>query len=308
MSSRALRKLRREQEEQNRLAALDKPDEETESEEDATAPSRPSNTFDMLNGDEGEGDIVKSGVDTSSDSETEPIVSQLDPKAEHKSAASKPKRPKKRKNKRKNKIVGQIASKLRNDGNTDSATELDEIDLALKSLATDRQNDPTKPTGLLIDESNAQLYRLLAVESKHLNALNEMKRLFGNVVMESEEGGAAVPRRRGRGPQQVDLGGALDARNSPISRGQGLKGLAIKRNPLIVGKEEWPQATSGGLGMELVEKMEDGTVEYRFVHNKIYQDVQEQFESCVESMDPHRMIAMLQYNRGSTPVATVSTC
>ena len=87
--------------------------------------------------------------------------------------------------------------------------------------------------------------------------------------------------------------------NANFRSSLGLKGLALKRNPLIMGKEEWPQATSGGLGMELVEKMEDGTIEYRFVHNTIYQDVQRQFETCVASMDPQRMISMLQFHRNS---------
>ena len=144
-----------------------------------------------------------------------------------------------------------------------------------------------------IDEANNQLFRLLAVEAKHLNARNEMKRLFGNVVTENESDGNPGPRRRGRGPQTVDLGGALAARNSPVSRGQGLRGLALKRNPLIMGKEEWPQATSGGLGMEMVGKLEDDTVEYRFVHSSIYQGTQREFESCVASMDPQRLIKML---------------
>ena len=48
--------------------------------------------------------------------------------------------------------------------------------------------------------------------------------------------------------------------------------------------------------MELVERLDDGTIEYRFVHNTVYQDVQRQFMSCVESMDPQRMISMLVYN------------
>ena len=128
---------------------------------------------------------------------------------------------------------------------------MDEIDLALKSLSTTSKDGAEVPLAATIDEANLQLYRLLAVESKHLNALNEMKRLFGNVVLENEdEAGAAVgpPRRRGR-VQNLDLGGALAGRHSPASRGQGLAGLALRRNPFILGKEEWPKATSGGLGM-----------------------------------------------------------
>ena len=296
MSSRTLRKLQREKEERKQMAATNNPDMEDDSEDEAP-PSNTRNAFDMLNEDEEEGDAIKSNADHSTDSRTGAPTANPSETKEVGSSSPKPKKPKKKKGKKKSRANDQLAAEVRDTQSTGSATQPDEIDLALKSLSTNSKDDSTKSVGLVIDEGNKQLYRLLAVESKHLNALNEMKRLFGNVVLENEDEGPATPRRRGRGPQHVDLGGALAARNSPVSRGQGLKGLALKRNPLIMGKEEWPQATSGGLGMELVEKMEDGTVEYRFVHNRIYQDAQRQFELCVESMDPQRMIAMLQFNR-----------
>ncbi|RAL09508.1 transcriptional repressor TCF25 family protein [Aspergillus homomorphus CBS 101889] len=62
------------------------------------------------------------------------------------------------------------------------------------------------------------------------------------------------------------------------------------------GRDEWPRAPSGGLGMELVEKRPDGNTVYKILHNAAYTDVQRQFELCVESMDPQRMIHLLQYN------------
>ncbi|KAL9126969.1 MAG: hypothetical protein Q9217_004075 [Psora testacea] len=292
MSSRALRKLQRDQEEQEQLAALKQKDEDESEDDNRVPPSGPLNAFEMLNGDDGEGGVVTLESGGKSDSETEANKVNAN---EIKSTSPKSKKTKKKKSKNKGKAVEPNVSKPRKNRAMGSSMRLDEIDLALKSLSTSSRDDSTKSVGVILDEGNALLY-LLAVESKHLNALTEMKRLFGNVVMENEEDSPAVPRRRTRAPQQVDLGGALTARNSPVSRGQGLKGLALKRNCLIMGKEEWPQATSGGLGMELLEKMEDGTVEYRFIHNSIYQDVQRQFESCVESMDPQRMIAMLQFN------------
>jgi hypothetical protein len=48
--------------------------------------------------------------------------------------------------------------------------------------------------------------------------------------------------------------------------------------------------------MEIIEKKSDGTVEYAFVHNRMYQDVQGQFDTCVASMDPQRMVLLLQHN------------
>ena len=102
-------------------------------------------------------------------------------------------------------------------------------------------------------------------------------------------------RRRGRGPQQAGIAGAVIGRSAP--GGRNLASLGLRRNIFIQGREEWPRATSGGLGMEIVERKKDGTVEYRFVHNVSYQDIQRQFESCVASMDPNRMIQLLQFNR-----------
>ncbi len=309
MSSRALRKLQREQEEKNQLETLteqndeDEKEEEEEEEEESLAP-KALNAFDILNRGEGNDSISP----VASDFEEQDVTGKDDkssekPVASDKSKSKKPKKKKKNKNKGKSKETTEIASTHAQPAK--NPFQLDEIDLALQSLSTYSKSGPAAATGSTIDEANVQLYRLLAVESKHLNALNEMKRLFGNVVTENDEEGGPAPRRRGRGPQQVDLGGALAARNSPIARGQGLRALALRRNPFILGKEEWPQARSGGLGMEMVETMEDGTVEYRYVHNTFYQDLQRQFESCVESMDPQRMISMLQYNRTYIPLLLV---
>ena len=301
MSSRALRKLRREQEQRNELDALKEdnaPDDE--SEEEAPA-GKALNAFDLLNQDEAEDEANESEVadpDDGEDAEVSTMNAQVEPSEKPKSKS----KSKKKKNKKKAKASAHADTPTKGAQSIAKEPRLDEIDLALKSLSTtskDGADGADFPLATKIDEADLQLYRLLAVESKHLNALNEMKRLFGNVVLESEdEAGAAAgpPRRRGR-VQNLDLGGALAGRHSPASRGQGLAGLALRRNPFILGKEEWPKATSGGLGMELVEKLEDGTIEFRFVHNTIYQDVQRQFQTCVESMDPQRMISLLQYNR-----------
>lgn len=293
MSSRALRKIQREREEQKRVQNGSHSDNDIDSEDELPAGPPPAkNAFDMLQ-DETEGD---------QDAASEDQASNGEPFAEpSRSLALQPS--KKKKHKKKGKTKAQEVPGLKktpaletqpigNDGKG-----MDEIDLALKSLSTkSNQESLTSAENTGIDEANEVLCRLLAVESKHLNALNEMKRLFGNVILEGEDDAAATPRRRGRGPQQLDLGGALNARNSPVARGQGLAGLALRRNFFIQGKEEWPKGTGGGLGMELVEKFDDSTVEYRFVHNTIYQDVQRQFEVCVESLDPQRMIQMLVYN------------
>ena len=301
MSSRALRKLQREQEHQKHLHTLDKghaQDDESD-QDDAPAP-KALNAFDMLNevdddDEDDKADVISSEEDDEAISTPKIVLEEAKPAPSD--AVKGRSKSKKKKSKKKSKVAENVRTTDKLAQDTSRASQLDEIDLALKSLSTKANDDPSASIRVQINEANLQLYRLLAVESKHLNALNEMKRLFGNAVLENEdEAEGSTPRRRGRGPQQLDLGAALTGRYSPASRGQGLAGLALRRNPFILGKEEWPKATSGGLGMELVEKMEDGTIEYRFVHSTGYQDVQRQFQTCVESMDPQRMIHMLQYN------------
>jgi len=186
-----------------------------------------------------------------------------------------------------------------------SMPQLDEIDRALHSLslstsqskASGASSQLTEP----ISEEMQELFSALSIDTQHLHSSNEMRRLFGRAALAgNNEAEAAGGRRRGRGPQQAGIAGAgiagaVTGRNAP--GGRNLASLGLRRNIFIQGKEEWPRATSGGLGMEIVEKKKDGTVEYRFVHNVSYQDTQRQFESCVASMDPNRMIQLLQLNR-----------
>lgn len=299
MSSRALRKLQREQEQQQQqLEKLHKGsahDDESEEEEEEVVKPKALNAFDMLTEGADSEDVISETAQSSeiddlpSEAKQNENVSTPPLKAKSKSKS------RNKKNKRKKAVQSELAETITKGAKKTS--NLDEIDLALKTLSTKDRDGTYAFTKPKPDDDNGEMHRCLAVESKHLNALNEMKRLFGNVVLEGEESPGVPGRRHGRGHRNLDLGGALAAQNSRVSRGQGLAGLALRRNVFMLGKEEWPKATSGGLGMEIVEKQKDGSTQYRFVHNTGYQDVQRQFQTCVESMDPQRMIQLLQFNR-----------
>ncbi|KAK3078937.1 hypothetical protein LTS18_006244 [Coniosporium uncinatum] len=286
MSSRALRKAQRQLEEQQQLEKAQKdPKEEREEEEEedepVQAPTKAKSVFAMLN-DEEENEDVDEEVDTSEEVETELI-----PQPAKSSNASKKKRTKKAK--------GKAADAAQHEKPKVSAADLDEIDVALKQLSMmpQKNQEPDKPLAQLPPEV-VEICHLLAVDTQHLHAANEMRRLFGRAALEAEheqpDGGQG---RRRRGQQQMGLAGAVAGRNAPGGR---LATLGLRRNIFIQGKEEWPKATSGGLGMEVVSKHADGTIEYRFMHTKAYQDVQKDFEVCVASMDPQRMIHLLQMN------------
>lgn len=299
MSSRALRKLQREQEQreqEQRQQQVHGPDEDRSSDlDDGNNDESPRNTkrniFDMLN----EGEI--SEADDESDNPPEGAKPDKTMSMENVKPQTSGKKKKKKKARQQ---ASQVAIQKANGHTKASGHPSDEIDLALKSLSMNMDASKASHQDTATDDSMQNLHSLLAVDTRNLNSTNEMKRLFGNAVLEADDHGAApagAGRRRGRGPQMLDLGGALAGRNAPGGRGQGLAGLALRRNVFMQGKEEWPRGTGGGLGMEVVEKHNDGTIEYKFIHNTAYQDVQRQFESCVESMDPQRMIQLLQFNR-----------
>ncbi|KAK8215090.1 hypothetical protein M8818_002100 [Zalaria obscura] len=299
MSSRALRKALREKEEQEQLRKLqqeeEEEEEESEGEEEETTPApAKQSVFALLNTEDDDevADDEEGEEDTSAAAPAEQSQSEEEETIERTSTpASKSKRKKNKKKK------GKAAGKSSTATPVKAAdSSIDDIDEALKSLSTSKSGKDT-PSNDTVDPVAAETCRLLAVDTQHLHASNEMRRLFGRAALEPEheEEAPGGGRRRGRGGQQMGLAAALRGRQAG-GRGGGLAAIGLRRNIFIQGKEEWPQATGGGLAMEMVEKRPDGTTEYRFVHNRAYQDVQSQFEDCVASMDPNRMIALLQYN------------
>ncbi|KAJ5487828.1 hypothetical protein N7530_002128 [Penicillium desertorum] len=287
MSSRAIRKLQklREQEQQRES---DQQDES--SEDEAPRPAKPKfNAFDLLNAEN------EDEEEHEEEAEEGPYVRIPEPEPE-----PTPVKPKKS-NKKKKKKTAKTSDPANTPPPKSNDADLDEIDRALKDLST---GGPTSVgTGLTTRHPTEASFpkttsELLGIEPKFLNATNEMRRLFGNVVLENfdQPADTGTGRRRDRNRQMIDLAQALTGRYSPASRGQSLAGVTLRRNILMQGKDEWPRAPSGGLGMETVKKLPSGETLYRLVHNTAYQDVQRQFDLCVESMDPQRLIGHLQYN------------
>jgi hypothetical protein len=289
MSSRAIRKLQKLREQEQQEAEQ----QDESSEDEAPRPTKPKfNAFDLLNaGDDDEEDNEdEDDKEEESREKPEPQPSEPEP------APAKSKKSKKKKKK------AAKPSEPSNTPPTKSNAELDEIDRALQELSTGEhsaigigQSTNSRDIQVSFPKTTDEL---LGIEPKFLNATNEMRRLFGNVVLENfdQPADAGAGRRRDRNRQMIDLAQALTGKYSPASRGLSLGGATQRKNVLMQGKDEWPRSPSGGLGMEIVEKLPSGEVLYKIVHNAGYQDVQRQFELCVESMDPQRMIGHLQYN------------
>lgn len=297
MSSRALRKAQREREEQQQLEKLQQQEEEEDEEEDepVAAPAKKS-IFEMLGQEEQDDDDEDETQEPEDDGgvavDEEPIQA----------APTKAPSKKKKKKKAKGKSGGATPGTPAKQGTEKSEEPMDEIDAALKQLSTsgNAAGQTTAGTNEAVNESS----KLLAIDTHHLHAQNEMRRLFGRAALDQggDDEGQDVPgnvggnRRQQRRVQQVGLAQALRGQRGQGGRAGGLGSLSLRRNLFVQGREEWPIATGGGLGMEVVSKNTDGTVEYRYVHNRAYQDVQSQFESCVASMDPNRLVVLLQHN------------
>ena len=302
MSSRALRKAQREREEQEQLRRIEQEDEDDTDEEQAAPLAVKQSVFAMLgdesdgqhNGDDDDNDDDNDDDDDDNDDNNNGLKGKADATSREEKEAPSSKPSSKRKNKKKKK-------KTAKDNVPAKDASLDDIDLALQALSTKpNAHSATATSATTSDPTVTELCGLLAIDTSHLHASNEMRRLFGRAALErdgDDDGDAAGGRRRNRGPQQAGLAAALrGGRQGAGGRTSGLAALSLRRNIFIQAKEEWPAATSGGLGMEIVLKHPDGTVEYRYTHTRPYQDVQAQFESCVASMDPNRMVQLLQFN------------
>jgi hypothetical protein len=281
MSSRALRRAQKELEERQQEEALrqdEEEDEEDEEEEDVAPTAKPRTSLFALLKDAGDDENDDQEDDEDLESEADVPVAPA-PKASQKS----------KKKKKKGKGKAKAIEPETTSASSKAKSGLDEIDVALRALSLtspageSRDADQQTPT---VNEELQQLYSVLAVDTHHLHAANEMRKLFGRAAANDDQPARARRQPRGRGQQQGGVPG-----------NQHLTSIVLRRNIFIQGKEEWPRATLGGLSMEVVDKRSDGSVEYRFMHNTSYQSVQREFEVCVASMDPERMIQLLATNR-----------
>jgi hypothetical protein len=283
MSSRALRRAQKELEEKQiaeKLAQEEQENDEDESEEEVApkAKAKPS-LFAVL------GDADAGQEDDDEDEEQEEPEPNSKTDIETTPAPAKPKKSKKKKKKGKSKATSDPVTSVVSTKVSSGLDEIDEALMALNLTSNGQADTSAEQQTSGISEEMKQLCSALSIDTQHLHAANEMKKLFGRAALQNTH---EEPRQRG------GVAAAAARRNAPD--GRGLTSLGLRRNIFIQGKEEWPRATSGGLGMEIVEKRADGIVEYRFVHNRTYQEVQKQFEICVASMDPERMSLLLHHN------------
>lgn len=289
MSSRALRRLQKERELENQSKVTQDADGDVDMDGDADpqpmARANLRNAFVMLEGMDAEEsdeedkqqDDQEAGVKANSGQMVTEQMSTQPSKA----------RKKKKKNKKKAKEKQNIPRHRSDD------PQHDEIDQALEELGMTN----TAQLSQLSAGQNGQPARcleLLSIEPRYLNPANEMRSLFGNIVLENSSNRRTHrPQRRREQNQQggVDLATALTGRYSIASKGRELGALASRKTIFMQGKEEWPLATSGGLSMECDSST--GKRQYNIIHNNTYQETQYQFKLAVDSMQPQNMVTLL---------------
>jgi hypothetical protein len=255
MSGRAVRKALRQREAE--LLQAQTPSEVEESDDEpAIAPPKPS-LFALLNiADERD----EQDEDDEEEEEPEPAPEPVKPLASAKKS-------KKKKKKAKAKGKAKEEEVEADDGE-------DDIDRALRQLNIASPGTSTPVAGTAEkSQMETPLSAVLKVDSRNLDAGNEMKKLFGRDALRPADTGEAAPGGRRRGRMQMMPG---------VAGGRALaKG---RKNTFVQPKEEWPNAGSGGLGMEIEDSdPATGVTTFKFVHSRQYQGVQREFTMCVAS-------------------------
>ncbi|KAI9642682.1 hypothetical protein NHQ30_008413 [Ciborinia camelliae] len=286
MSSRQLRKLQQQRELEQQAKNQAQEEVEESDEEPEPVQSKPSLFANLaaLDDDEESKEI---------DEDEEPEEEELS----EPTPAATAKQPKKSKKKKKGKNKGKAKDTAKTVEDL-SKNALDEINEVLKELNLKQPSVRNEASATEVDGEYERVCLLLGINTQHLKVANEMRSLFGRSATENHEDPVGPtgrgPRRRQR-IRQMDLETSLRGHHKP---GRGLSEVSLRRNYFIQGKDEWPKATPGGLTMAVVDDQEvvDGTMEYKFVHDKTYQEVQRQFLALVEMGEPDNLIGYIQRN------------
>ncbi|XP_033626213.1 transcription factor 25-like [Asterias rubens] len=254
MSSRAMRKLHGD----SMLNQLQVPSSSSEDDDhDDVSDNRggssvPINPFDLLQEEENEVESDGERRDTSMQGNHATST-----QSETTSSGAKKKRKKKKKKKHSEAEINV----------QDAPEDEDEIDASLRqvnAMLGTLPNGPSEPISTASSSVTIDTKAVLAIEHKNLNAENEMRRIFGSMVVRQND-----QRRRGR------------------------RKTYQRSTWLVNPKAEWPHIGKTGLSMTQLET-KGGNHFFTLEHSKDYQQVQFQFLDAVESMNPQNLTALLQ--------------
>lgn len=263
MSARYLRKVLKQQEQQQQQQEQQEIDDDEEEEENHLSGNqsddsgtRPSiNPFDLLNDDD------QDGPDQGDDSEVidEPLEvnsTKEEPSAlENKVDVVLTSNQKSKKKKKKRGKEGSLLSADKVEKPLDAILET----LSLEANSSGHQGGPAKAKAANAKDGGKLVKQcILQVDSKYLNAENELRRIFGSKVVKSfEKSHQAGSSRQIRG---------------------GRRGILPHRKTILVTpSDHWPR-WDGSVSMEFLETR-DGYHYFRYVHSLSYGQAQRKFET-----------------------------
>jgi len=215
--------------------------EQEEEEEEIIAPPRKQtggNAFSLLLNDScSESEVKEDDDQESSRTDAEPVNN-------------------KKKKKRKKKTGKKIAARSSEDN-----LEVDEVEASVRWVEDALGPAPVQAEPL--PDKPHPLREVLSIENKHLNPENEMKRIFGSRVVQTEN---RQKKQRGR--------------------------TVLRGSILVTPKPSWPNASRAGLSMRTMEKDGEGQW-FTWDHSPQYQAVQLEFLQAVESMRPDGIMKIL---------------
>ncbi|KAI1305329.1 Transcription factor 25 [Halotydeus destructor] len=141
--------------------------------------------------------------------------------------------------------------------------ETDDIDATLREV--DELLGPLRDESAENVKVNQSRINLIRIENRYLNSENEMKRIFGSRVVQSES-------------------------NSRQRRPKGR--AALTRSWLMVNPVKYHNLGRPSITMEISSKVDD-LVYFDFVHSRQYQLIQFQFLDAVESFNPENILQLI---------------
>ncbi|XP_059634486.1 uncharacterized protein LOC132276871 isoform X2 [Cornus florida] len=270
MSARLLKKVLKEQEEEQQLIQNKLDGDDSEDSPESTARSS-RNLFDLLNDDDDqvfESEIADESLVGHIDDEEPSVV-----KATVNSIPLSNNKAKKKKKKKRKEVPSSNVENVERP-----------LDVMLEGLSFEAQSASPQPGPLKAKQGNVKvgdslvkqcIPSILQVDPKFLSAENELKRIFGSKVVNLfEKSNQTGSSRQSRG---------------------GRRGVHNHRKTILVSpSDHWPR-WDGSLSMELLET-KDGYNYFRYVHSSSYSQAQRSFEATKAINDLNGIASVLFNN------------
>ncbi|KAH7388030.1 hypothetical protein KP509_16G053800 [Ceratopteris richardii] len=153
----------------------------------------------------------------------------------------------------------------------------EDVDQLLQSFSLGQRQEPASASTSSGSSSNFSK-DILAVDTKHLRAEDELKRIFGSKVINAVENDAI----------KSSYGGL---RRKQGLRPKGGKGNYMKRTMLVTPREMWP-FWDESISMELTH-VKDGLQYFKYVYSPAYMETQKKYEMSGAFHDPNSMAILL---------------